>query len=328
MAILDLLRSSETPQTGTDIASLLGVEGFEVSERTIRIDLKELDEEGLTESFGRKGRLITEAGIRELEASRSIERLGLLSAKIDQMTYGMTFDMITRSGTVVVNTTLVRGEQLMKNIDLVCKVFEKGYAMGKLCGLFVAGERIGVHRIPEGMIGFGTVCSITLNGVLLKHGVPAHSRFGGLLELKDGEATRFVEIIEYSGTTIDPLEVFIRSGMTDYVGAVTEHSGRIGASFREIPADSRALVATLAEKLDRIGLGGFMTIGRSGRALLDIPVSEGRAGAIVIGGLNPVAIMEEKGDRVTSFALSGHVEFNRLFPYTELKERLAGIMKL
>ena len=51
-------------------------------------------------------------------------------------------------------------------------------------------------------------------------------------------------------------------------------------------------------------------------------MSEGRIGAVVIGGLNPVAIFEELGMRVTSKALSGLLEFNRLFRYDSLPSRI------
>ena len=44
----------------------------------------------------------------------------------------------------------------------------------------------------------------------------------------------------------------------------------------------------LADKLQRVGLRGFMQIGRMGQVLFEIPVSEGRVGAVVIGGLNPI----------------------------------------
>ena len=194
--------------------------------------------------------------------------------------------------------------------------------MGHLITLLQPGERVGHTVVPEGMIGIGTVCSITLNGVLLKYGIPTNSRFGGLLELQNGTATRFVDIITYEGTSVDPLEVFIRSGMTDYVGAVTTGNGRIGASFREFPAESRDLVIELADKLQHVGLRGFMKIGRMGQALFDIPVSEGRVGAVVIGGLNPMAILEETGLRTYSRAMAGLVEFNKLFHYEELESRV------
>ena len=54
-----------------------------------------------------------------------------------------------------------------------------------------------------------------------------------------------------------------------------------------------------------------MEIGRSGQALFNIPVPEGCIGAIVVGGLNPVAILEENGIRVEAKALAGLLPFNQ-----------------
>jgi repressor of nif and glnA expression len=51
-------------------------------------------------------------------------------------------------------------------------------------------------------------------------------------------------------------------------------------------------------------------------------VIEGRVGAIVIGGLNPVAILEEQNIKVQSRALAGMVDYERLFPYHEMEERI------
>lgn len=63
-------------------------------------------------------------------------------------------------------------------------------------------------------------------------------------------------------------------------------------------------------------------VGWPGQSLLEIPVSEGRVGAIVIGGLNPVAILEETGIRIKSRALAGIVEYEKLFHYKEMPERI------
>ena len=321
LAVLDILRAAEGPMSGARLAEAMADRGFDVSERSMRLYLGDLDGRGLTCNHGKRGRTISELGRTELEAARTLERVGFLSAKIDEMTYGMDFDLATRAGTVVVNATVVEPEVLKACIDPVCQVFAQGFAMGQLVCLIGPGEQVGDTPIPEGKIGFCTVCSITLNGVLLKRGVPMRSRFGGLLELREGKAVRFVEMITYDGTSIDPLEVFIRSGMTDYLGATNLGDGRIGASFREFPAGSRDLVEELARKLEMAGLGGFKRIGRSGQPLLEIPVSEGRIGAIVIGGLNPVAIFEETGLRVQSRAMAGLIEFNKLFHYEELESR-------
>ena len=56
------------------------------------------------------------------------------------MTYSMTFDLATRTGTVVVNTSMVNPRQLAACTDRVCKVFADGYAMGNRLALLGPGE--------------------------------------------------------------------------------------------------------------------------------------------------------------------------------------------
>ncbi|HNX27144.1 MAG TPA: NrpR regulatory domain-containing protein [Phycisphaerae bacterium] len=326
IAILNVLKEQAKPVSSARITQLLNASGYDFSERTVRFYLKELDRDGLTVSCGRKGRNITEQGLSEFHSSQIMHRTGYLSARIDQMMYRMDFDLPRRSGKVVVNTSVADPQMLLGYADEICQVFDKGYAMGKLLTLLSPGETIGETVIPDGKVGFCTVCSITVNGVLLKHGVPVSSRFGGLLELVGGKATRFVEMIHYDGTSIDPLEVFIRSGMTDYHGAIRDGNGQIGGSFRDIPADSRELVSHISERLDSIGLGAIMELGLPGQPLLDIPVNYGQIGAIVVGGLNPIAILEEQECRVVSRALNGLMDYSRLFYFDEFPLRLKKII--
>jgi len=322
LAVLRVLKDAAKPLSSARIAEELLAGGHDISERTVRFYLKLMDGEGTTKNLGRRGRTITERGLEELSSSNVIEKVGFLSAKIDQMAYRMALDVEQRTGTVVLNMTVLRPEQLVKSIREIAKVFEEGYGMGRLMGLFGPGEQVGDVTVPEGMVGVGTVCSITLNGVLLKYGIPVTSRFGGLLEIRDGKPARFVDIIMYEGTSVDPLEIFIGSGMTDYTGVITSGNGRIGASFREFPAVSLDQVTEIAEQLEEIGLGGLLRIGWPGQPILDIPVHEGRVGAIIIGGLNPVAVVEEAGERIHSRALAGMVDYSSLFPYEELEERV------
>ena len=220
----------------------------------------------------------------------------------------------------MVNVSLLETRYLARACPLMRRVFDSGYSMGTLMTVFAAGEKAGELVIPEGFVGIGTVCSVTLNGLLLAEGIPTTSRFGGLLELHRGRPVRFVAIINYDGTSLDPLEIFIKSGMTDYTGATESGDGLIGAGFREMPAASRDRVLLLAEELKEVGLGGFMSIGWPGQPLVGIPVNEGTIGAVVIGGLNPVAILEEHGLGVHSRALSGLVDYGRLFPYQEMEK--------
>jgi HTH-type transcriptional regulator, global nitrogen regulator NrpRI len=320
-AILGALRKMGAPANSVNLMQFLSAAGHNLSERTVRLYLAELDAEGLTVPRGKR-RMITEKGQNELRAVHAFNRVGYLSAKIDQMAYSMTFDMVTRTGLVVVNMSLVDPRQLAACQDDVREVFARKYAMGSMLALLPPGETLGEWTVPADKLGFCTVCSITLNGVLMKHGVPTTSRFGGLLELRDGRPTRFVEMIHYDGTSIDPLEVFIRSGMTDYLGAIKDGNGLIGAGFREMPENSRDLTVRLAERVSAIGLGGFMVIGWPDQPVLGLPVTPGRIGVVMIGGLNPISILEEHGYRVFSRALAGLLDYSRLFHFEELPKVL------
>jgi repressor of nif and glnA expression len=155
--------------------------------------------------------------------------------------------------------------------------------------------------------------------------VPVRSPYSGLVDLHEGEAVRFAELVSYEGTSLDPLAMFIRGGMTDYLGAIRTGTGRIGAGFREIPAESRDKVVDLAAKLEPVGLGAFMSIGCPGQMLLNMPVRDGCCGMVLIGGLNPVSIMVERGYRIAPTALAGLVEYSRLFHFQELPRRLASM---
>ena len=321
-AVLKALKEAGKPLSSPRIAEEVVASGYDVRERTVRLYLNQMDAQGLTENLGRRGRLITESGLREVASSRGVEKIGVLSAKIDQMACSMDFDPVTRTGTVVVNLSLFSPADLAESAPLIGRVFKEGFAMGRLMALLSPGEHIGEMTIPDGMIGVGTVCSITLNGVLLRHGIPTRSRFAGLLELQGKKPIRFVEMINYDATSLDPLEIFVGSGMTDYIGATTSGDGLIGASFREFPAVSRNRVIELAKRLEEVKLGGLSQIGWPSHSLLDIPVHEGRVGAVVFGGLNPVAVMVERGKRLHSKALAGLLSYSRLFPYQELAQRI------
>lgn len=321
--ILRVLKEEGKILTSAQIVEILQAAGVNYSERAVRMYLQAMDQEGLTEPHGRKGRSITAAGLNELRGMDSSRRLGYLSAKIDLMTYRMTFDLPTCTGGVIVNMSILPISDLSDCLDDVCRVFQQGYAMGSLVSLLKPGESWQGTVIPPGHVGFCTVCSVTFNGVLLKHGIPMASRFSGMLELQNGKPAGFTEIINYNATTIDPLAIFIRAGLMNCVGAIRTGSGLIGAAFRELPDESRPRVEAIVERMEKIGLGGFLKFGLPNQSILGIPVSEGCVGAIVVGGLNPIAVLVEAGKKVfKSWAISGLMDYHKLFHYSELRARL------
>jgi hypothetical protein len=180
------------------------------------------------------------------------------------------------------------------------------------------GELIGDCRVPEGRLAIGTICSVSINGLFQHARIPTRSRFGGLLQIEQGRPKRFTQIINYDGTSLDPLEIFIRGHMTSVAQAATTGSGIIGASFREVPSVALPEVRRLAALSKKIGLGGVYAFGLPSQPLLDIPVARGCAGLVVTGGLNPVAAIVESGIATTSAAMRTLSEFRELMDYRVL----------
>jgi repressor of nif and glnA expression len=89
-----------------------------------------------------------------------------------------------------------------------------------------------------------------------------------------------------------------------------------------MPEAARDLILQLAKRLSAIGLAGFVEIGSPGQSLMGVPPSEGLIGSVVIGGLNPIAILEESGYRARSRALAGLLDYHRLFPFEQLSAEL------
>jgi len=172
--------------------------------------------------------------------------------------------------------------------------------------------------VPDRSIGLATVCSIAINGVLLKAGVPMDSRFGGILQMRNHNPFRFVELIHYGGSSLDPSEVFIRARMTSVKEAAKRGNGKILANFREIPALCRGIAEEVVANLQEAGLGGLLVMGNTSEPVCEIPVELNRIGMILLGGLNPVAAAEEAGIEAENHAMSTVMEYRDLIKFEEL----------
>ena len=127
-----------------------------------------------------------------------------------------------------------------------------------------------------------------------------------------------MDLIEYSGTTLDPLEAFIKAGMTQVRECARSGSGIIGASFRESPSVAIDSVRRIGKDMETHGLGGILALGKPNQPLLDIPVAKERAGMIVTGGLNPIAAIHEAGIQVTMKSLAGLEDVNAFTTFKEV----------
>jgi repressor of nif and glnA expression len=178
--------------------------------------------------------------------------------------------------------------------------------------------------VPKGKVGLATVCSIVVNGVLLKNGIPMDSKFGGILQVRQRQPLRFADLIYYSGSSLDPSEVFIRGKMTSVGQAVDRGEGMILANFREIPAPCYPLTKSILAKLQEAGINGVLKTGEVSEPVCQIPVDINKIGIILIGGLNPSALVQELGMDVDNQGMSSVMDYERLLPFDRVLEKFGS----
>lgn len=322
VAILRVLSEMAEPAGAARIHQRLLSNGVRAQPRTVRHYLMQMDREGLTRLVARRqGRELTPLGREELSHTNVVEKVGFVATRIDELVYQMDFDLEAREGTIIANIATLPASLLARALEDMKPVFTSGLGMGNRIAIARAGEMLGRFVVPDGMCAIATVCSVTVNGILLKQGIPVVSRYGGLLEISDRRPLRFVELIEYRGTTIDPLEMFIHAGMTRVREGARTGRGLVGASFREVPSVALEDLMHLRRKMQACGLGGILGVGYPNQALFEIPVSEGRTGLVVVGGLNPIAALREAGVPVTIRSLAGLVDYARFDTFDHVRNR-------
>ena len=312
IAILKVLSNSSEPLGSITIARMLEQEGLILSERAVRNHLRITDERGYTQPAGHDGRMITQLGMEEVKEALAPEQVGSIRDKLELLAFQTTFDPEKRTGKLTRNTSLIDEGKFKKALSAMKEAFKAGLCVTDLVAVASEGERLGWVVIPKGKIGLATVCSVVINGVMLKAGVPTEFRFGGVLELRNLKARRFVAVIEYAGSSVDPHEQFIRARMTGVGEAARTGNGKILGVFRTIPAPARPIVEEKIALLKEAGIGGLFALGNTSEPVAQIQVGLNRIAMIQLGGLNPVAAAVEAGIEIENVAESGLIEYHDL----------------
>jgi repressor of nif and glnA expression len=318
ISILKVLSESSEPLGSITIARELERYGVFMSERAIRYHLRITDERGYTKPMGRDGRMITPEGVEELRMAMAPEQIGFILERLELLAFRTTFDPKKGTGLVAINASMFDESVFKKALGPMREAFKAGICVSDRVMFAAEGQKLGDLVVPKGKVGLGTVCGVSINGVLLKAGVPIESRFGGVLEIRDSQPRRFVAIINYDGTSIDPSEQYIRAGMTRVLEAARTGNGKILANFREIPAAARSLVEETIAALADAGISGVSTLGNISEPICQITVGMNRVGLVLLGGLNPLAAAAEAGIEVENTGEAGMVNFEQLQSFWDL----------
>jgi repressor of nif and glnA expression len=302
--ILRILKEHREPVGAKRLSELMAERGFILSDRAVQYYLSYLDTMGFTEKVGNQGRILTAAGFQETDNALVDDRIGFVISKLERLAYRSTFDPATGTGDVAYNLSIVPEESL----DRIQAAFDEVVTAG--CGFF-SSYRIIDHdpRIPHGSSGIITICSISMDGVFQRNGIPVKMAYGGRLEIEGGNPKRFVDLIGYRGTTIDPLELFISSGLTSITRYCRTRSGIALANVREVPSSALTQVEDTIMQMKQCG---FLFPVSMGNKVFNLPHNPYRLSIVAFSGLNYIGNTAEQGFDIRTEIGAGNIPFSRV----------------
>jgi repressor of nif and glnA expression len=259
---------------------------------------------GFTRKVGNTGRVLTGEGIAETESALVGERIGFIISKLERLAFRSTFDPASGTGDVAYNLSLVPEEEVPGVTGSFEEVSKAGLS-------FFPAYRILDRdpRVPDGQIGILTLCSITIDGVLQRSGIPVVMAYGGRLALEGGKVKGFLDLIGYRGTTVDPLQLFISAGLTSIREVVASGTGVALANVREVPVPALDRVRDLFSEMGR---WGFTSPVGMGNEILNTPNASHHISIVSYSGMNMVGHGFEKGYRIWTEIGAGNIQFSKM----------------
>ncbi len=242
-----------------------------------------------------------------------------ITSRIENMMYEVTFDPAKRKGSIIVNTSIVDEPDFKRVIGLIKQAVHSGLSVSPHIKIIYPGEKIGNLRMEKGKIGIATACSITIDGVLLKAGIPVKPKFGGVVEIHEGSPLRFTDILTYESTTIDPLDVLMSQELTSVTEMVNTGSGKILANMREAPMAARDTIEQVLDSLVEAGFSCILEVGEPNNDILGVQVGRDKIGIVVIGGTNPMVLVQEHGIEINTQEMSILLDIEEMVHIDELK---------
>lgn len=228
-------------------------------------------------------------------------KISFLLSKSWNLIQQVNFDIEKRKGDIVANVSYLKRDDL----DETLKIMESLYNDNpKYINPYY---KVLDHPSDDDKVGIATICSLSIDGILINNGVICNPKYGGLLELT--EPPLFIELISYNGSTVDPHKIFIAKDMT----RITRETGskKILASFKEIPYISRDYAVDLLDTLDKIGLSIYK-ISKPRELTYNAKADNYNFGIVAGSGLNSIAAVREKGIDIHVKAIEKLMPFEKM----------------
>jgi len=207
----------------------------------------------------------------------------------------INYDIEDKRGNVIVNSATVPIEYKEEAIDALKESYENKLAISDVLQVDYEKNSMKIY----------TICSLTVDGVLLKNRIPVIPYYGGILEAKP-DKNRFIEAIAYEGTSLDPHEVFFNKA---------DGKKYLLAGIRKVPISANEQLRSINEKL---GWNSIIEIGRPNNDICGVKIEKSLFGITTIGGTNPFANIHSRNIPVEMKTLHKPIDYSELTYYENI----------
>ncbi|RQG91958.1 NrpR regulatory domain-containing protein [Natrarchaeobius chitinivorans] len=267
--VLRLLAEHE-PIGSVRLTDFLQERGYSITERSVRLTLADLDDDGLTEKVGGKGRRLTADGRAELERGGVQGRVEQVRERLADLTSRVSYDPTTDTGDVVAGTVTVPRSKRAELETVLERIADSPL------GPVVAGIEP-VELNGTDCLEVAVPSSVTIDGVFLANGIESYPDTIGVVEYHSdpehvpyddpeparhgGAIRRFTDVIGDERATLDLVSLLIEARQTDVDSAVDGETGLLVADNREFPLAHHDTARELAVET-RNRLGGVLDLRR------------------------------------------------------------------
>ena len=233
--------------------------------------------------------------------AQKVPKIPFILSKSWNLIQQVDFDIEKQKGNIIANVSYLNRDDL----DDAMEIMEDAYNNNpKYINPYY---KIIPHPENDEKVGIATICSLSIDGILIKNGIMSNPKFSGLLELT--EPPLFIDMISYNGTTLDPHKIFLSKDMTSISNA--DGPNKILASVKEIPYITRDHAVEILNILNNIGFSIYK-IGKPRELVYNSKVDNYNFGVITGGGLNSIGAIKEQGIDLEIKAVEKLVKFEKM----------------
>ncbi|MDR2544402.1 MAG: NrpR regulatory domain-containing protein [Methanobrevibacter sp.] len=215
---------------------------------------------------------------------------------------GVNFDVETHNGNLITNVSIIKKEDLDRSIEVM-------YSTYKNLSEYVSPYYKIVNDVGDyNEIGIATICSLSLDGILVNNGILSTPKYGGLLEIKPNP--QFIELIAYGGSSLDPHLIYIFKDLTS-VSHNKKGYKRLLSSVKEIPVVAREDTQNLLSLIGGIGIPVYK-VGKPREIVYNTKIDAYNFAIVAGSGLNTIAAIKEENIDIKIKAVEGLEKFSNM----------------